>query len=142
MATKTQFVTTIETKPQFLKWAKVPELMETIGDVEKWNGLAYVTTPDGTNSVNVWFMVDKVTGLATWQQQDTLEPEKNANEVKMKALTDYLKVTFAGYFILRTDLPNNWAEADVYTITGADLTKSTVLVFKLGANPITHRKII
>jgi len=140
--TKEQFITAVEAKPQFIKWAKSPVAVETIGDIEKHHGIAYITTPDGTNTFNVWFMVDTVTGEATWQNADTLEPAKNATEVKMNALKNYLKTNFAGYFINRTDLENNWAEADVYTVSGQDLAKSTVLVFKQGTNPITHRKVI
>lgn len=140
--TKEQFIADLETKPQFIKWAKVPLMAEKIGEIEKWNGIAYITTPDGTNTFNVWFIVDAATNEATWQQQDTLEPEKNVNEAKMVALTGYLKATFSAYFILRTDLPNNWAEADVYTVSGSDLAKSTVMVFQVGTDPITHLKIV
>lgn len=140
--TKAQFIASVEAKPQFIKWAKAPVAAETIGDIEKHHGIAYITTPDGTNTFNVWFMVDTATGEATWQSQDTIEPDKNVSDTKQKALTGYLKATFAGFFVNRVDLDNNWAEADVYTVSGADLTKSTVLVFKQGTNPITHRKIV
>lgn len=138
--TTAQFIASVEAKPQFIKWAKAPAVFDTIGDVEKWHGVAFITTPDGTNTFNVWFMVDG--GQATWQNEDTLNPEVNTTQVKMDALKEYLKATFAGYFILRTDLDNNWAEAEVYTVSGQDLAKSTVLVFKQGTNPITHRKVI
>lgn len=138
--TTAQFIASIEAKPQFIKWVQAPAVIETLGGVEKWHGVAYITTPDGTNTFNVFFMVDG--GQATWQNQDQLEPQKNATQVKMEALLSYLKANFAGFFVNRVDLENNWAEADVYAISGADLAKSTVLVFKLGANPITHRKII
>jgi hypothetical protein len=140
--TTAQFITAIEAKPQFRKWAMVPRSVEKIGDIEKWNGIAYITTPDGTNTYNVWFMVDTATGEASWQNLDTMEPEKNATEVKRLALEAYLKATFAGYFINRADYVNNWAEADVFTVSGQDLAKSTVLVFKQGSNPIAHRKIV
>lgn len=140
--TKAQFIAAVESKPQFIKWAQAPVKAETIGDVEKWYGVAYITTEDGTNTYNVWFMVDGATGEATWQQQDSLEPGKNTASAKMDALKTYLKANFAGYFILRSDLENNWAEAEVFTVSGQDLAKSTVLVFKQGTNPISHRKIV
>jgi hypothetical protein len=140
--TQSQFIASVEAKPQFIKWAQVPVLAETIGDVEKWHGIAYISTPDGTNTYNVWFMVDSATGEATWQNQDQMEPEANVLNTKQKALEDYLKANFAGFFVNRADLINNWAEADVYTVSGADLAKSTVLVFKQGSNPIAHRKIV
>lgn len=140
--TTAQFITAVEAKPQFIKWAKVPAAVETLGDIQKWNGVAFITTPDGTNTYNVWFIVDTTTGEATWQNLDTMEPEKNTVAVKEAALKAYLKANFAGYFILRADLDNNWAEAEVFTVSGADLAKSTVLVFKQGTNPIAHRKIV
>jgi hypothetical protein len=140
--TQEQFIASVEAKPQFIKWASLPVLAETIGDVEKWHGIAYISTPDGTNTYNVWFMVDSVSGEATWQQFDTMEPEANVANAKQKALVDYLKANFAGFFVNRADLENNWAEADVYAVSGQDLTKSTVLVFKQGSNPIAHRKIV
>lgn len=140
--TKQDFIASVEAKPQFIKWAQVPVLAEAIGTIEKWHGLAYITTDDGTNIFNVWFMVDTTTGEASWQQLDTLEPSKNTIATKENALKTYLKSNFAGYFINRADLDNNWAEADVYEVSGSDLAKSTVLVFKQGTNPITHRKII
>ena len=140
--TKDAFVATIATKPQFIKWAKAPVAIETLGGIEKWHGIAYINTGDGTNTYNVYFMVDTATGEATWQQNDPLQPENNAATAKEKALEAYLKANFAAHFVNRFDLNNNWAEATVYTISGADLAKSTVLVFKQGANPITHRKVV
>jgi hypothetical protein len=140
--TKEQFITAVEAKPNFIKWALVPALAETIGDIEKWRGVAYISTPDGTNTFNVWFIVDTETGEATWQNVDTLEPDKNTSAAKEKAFANYLASTFVAYFVNRSDLVNNWAEADVYEVSGQDLAKSTVLVFKQGSNPITHRKII
>ena len=87
-------------------------------------------------------MVDTTTGEATWQNLDTLDPAVNTLAVKTQALEDYMKATFSGYFINRSDLVNNWVEADVFTISGTDLAKSSVLVFKLDDKPITHRKIV
>lgn len=140
--TKEQFISAVEAKPNFIKWASAPALKETVGDIEKWLGLAFVSTPDGVNTFSVWFMVDKATGEANWQNVDTLEPEKNVYAVKEKVLKNYLNSTFQAHFLLRVDLDNNWAEADVYEVSGQDLSKSTVLVFKKGNNPITHRKIV
>lgn len=140
--TKAQFIAAVEAKPLFIKWAQAPIKMETIGEIEKWNGIAYITTPDGANTYNVWFVVDTATGEATWQNQDTLEPEKNTVNTKYNALMNYLKANFAAFFITRSDLENNWAEAEVFTVSGSDLAKSTVLVYKQGGNPIAHKKIV
>lgn len=140
--TKAEFITSIEAKPNFIKWAKAPTVVETIGEIEKWNGLAYVTTADGKNTVNVWFMVDTITGDADWQTQDTLEPEKNTLTTKQRSLEAYLKANFNAFFIGRIDFENNWAEADVYKITNGKLVKSTVLVYKDNSNVVTHVDII
>lgn len=71
---------------------------------------------------------------------DTKEP--TTEQKKLDALQAYMKANFAAFFVLRFDLENNWAEADVFEVSGTDLAKSSVLVFKLGTNPITHRKIV
>lgn len=137
-----QFIAAIEAKPNFIKWTQVPIVSEIIGDIEKHHGVAYISTQDGTNTFNVWFMVDTATGEATWQNIDTMEPEKNSLNVKINALKAYLKSNFSGYFVTRIDAENNWAEAEVFSVSGTDLQKSIVLVFKQGINPITHRKIV
>lgn len=140
--TKEQFIATVESKPQFIKWAAVPTQQEIIGDIEKWHGRAFITTVDGVNVFEVWFIVDKATGEANWQNQDTLEPEKNTQIKKLTALETYLKQNFDAFFVLRTDLNNNWAEADVYKLTNGNLVESKVLVFKKGISPISHLNII
>lgn len=142
--TKAQFIAAIEAKPNFIKWAKVPVAVETVGDIEKCAGVAYITTNDGRQLFNVWFLNDTVADEAYWQSHDTLEPEVNAFAAKQKALAAYLKSNFAAYFLVpdRVDLTNNWAEAVVYETSGPDIARSTVLVFKIGNQPINHRKVI
>ena len=140
--TKALFIASVEAKPNFIKWAKIPEVSETIGEIEKHHGIAFITTPDGTNTYNVWFMVDTVTGEATWQNFDTMTPEANTLNSVQKALDDYLKATFPAYFVSRVDAVNRWAEAEVFTASGQDLARGSVLVYKQGANPITHKKIV
>jgi len=140
--TKAQFISDVEAKPNFIKWARVPALLETIGDVEKWNGVAYISTSDGTNTLQLFFMVDAATGEATWQNQDQMEPESNTTNSKLKALQDYLKANFNAFFVNRIDLVNNWAEADVYTLNTGKLTKKTVIVYKQVSNPIAHLDVV
>lgn len=139
--TKDAFVAAIATEPNFLKWVQIPVLIETIGDVEKWHGIVYRSTLDGTNTEHVYFMVDKATGDATWQTQNTLSTVKNTNEARIDKLEKYLKQNFFAYRVVFVDPDNFWAEAEVYT-DGVDLTKSKVLVYKAGANPITHKKVV
>lgn len=140
--TRQEFITAIEAKSTFIKWAEAPALQETIGDIEKWRGSAFVITDDGRNVVNVWFVVDTATGEAFWQNSDTLEPEANTFATKQAFLEKYLKTNFNAYFVNRSDLANNWAEADVYTLTAGNLVKKTVMVYKIGNNPIAHKDVI
>ncbi len=143
--TKQEFISSVEAKPNFIKWAQVPQLIETLGDVQKWNGIAFITTDEGfTNTFNVWFMVDTATGNATWQNIDTLEPSNNATQASVDALTGYMKANFVAYFLVpgKVDVKNKWAEAEVFQVSGSDLTKKTILVYKQGANPITHKVIV
>jgi len=87
-------------------------------------------------------MVDNTTGEATWQNADMLQPEENMEAKKMSALTNYLASNFVAYFVNRADLTNNWAEADVYEISGSQLVQNTIMVYKIGNNPITHKTVI
>lgn len=142
--TTAQFITAIEAEPIFIKWVKAPAsvIEKKVGDVELWHGLVYHTTPDGTNIFNVYFHVDTANNQATWQTFNPFTPEKNTASVKETALTNYLKANFAAFFVVRSDLVNNWAEADVFELSGQDYAKSKVLVFKPSGNPITHKKIL
>lgn len=140
--TQAQFIAAVEAKPQFVKWAADPIKKEVIGDIEKWHGRAFITTPDGVNVFEVWFIVDTATGEANWQNQDTLEPEQNTDVKKLTALENYLKANFDAYFVVNTDLANNWAEAEVFKLTTGKLVRSNVMVFKKGANPISHLEIV
>lgn len=140
--TKAQFITAIEAKPRFIKWAALPALTTTIGEIEQWTGKAYVSTPDGNYVDGVSFFVDKATGEATWVGSNQIDSDSNALAKKYNVLKGYLASNFVAYFIGRTNLEDNWVEADVYTVSGTDLAKSTVLVYKAGANPITHKKIV
>lgn len=143
--TKTEFLTTqVEANPKFIKWAKEPVQIEKHGDVEKWQGLAYITTTNGTNTWNIFFMVDASTGETTWQEFNTLEPEKTVENTKYASLQNYLKGKYEAFFIKgdRVDLTNNWAEAEVYSLSADKLTRKTVLVFKKGNNPVSDLDII
>lgn len=140
--TKDQFIAAVEAKPNFIKWAKDPALQSTVGDIEHWLGKAYIRTDDGRNLFDVWFFNDTATNEAHWQNVDTMEPQGNASAKKQATLEAYLSSNFAAYFVEAIDLDNNWARATVYAVSGQDLAESKVLVFKRGANPITHRNII
>lgn len=139
---KQEFITAVEAKPNFIKWAQTPIVKETVGTIEHHHGRAYISTNDGTQVFNVWFFVDTETGEANWQNQDTLDPDNNANPAKTKALENYLTATFDAFFITKLDLVHNWAEAEVYKLAAGKLSKTTILVFKKGSNPINHLEVV
>lgn len=139
---KAQFITALEAKPQFIKWAVAPALAETVGDIEKWHGRAYITTPNGANVLEVWFIVDAATGEANWQNADTIDTSESVEAKKMTSLENYLKTNFDAHFLGRIDLDNLWAEADVFKLTNGALTQSKVLVFKKGSAPVAHLNVV
>lgn len=141
--TSQEFITSIEAKPLFIKWAEFPTVKEVIGTIQKWEGKAYINTGAGRNIFSVWFVEDTETNEAFWQNQDQLQPETNPLPTKQTALENYLKANFDAYFLTsKLDLVNNWAEAEVLIFAAGKLTRKNVLVFKRGNNPITHLEII
>lgn len=140
---KEQLIADIESKPQFKKWAQAPNVVEKIGDIEKWTGIIYMTTPEGyTNTYNVWFMVDTVTGEASYQNLDTLDDSKNLIQGKLLALQEYCNKTFHAYEIKSTNLEKKWAIVTTYTLASGKFTKQDQIVYKVGTSPITHAPIV
>ena len=140
--TKAQFIASVEADSNFRKWATVPAVLEVNGTIEKWMGVAYISTPDGANLFNVFFIWDKSTDTAEWQNANQLSPAKNTDYTKMDALQAYLKSKYSAYFLGQIDFANQWAEATVYTLTTGKLVKKNVLVFKQGTNPISDLDVI
>lgn len=126
---KQTFIANIEAKPNFKKWVKTPEVHSTKGDIEHYHGEAYVSTPDGVNITNVWFMVDKATGDAEWQTIDTLTPEANTVVSKLKAMENYLANKYDAFFLKDVNTELGYAEAVVYSADSKVATKKTVLLY-------------
>lgn len=139
--TQQELLTVIQTKPNFLKWAEAPVNFETKGDIQRWRGEAFIATADGTQTSFVFFNVDTSTGLATWNGQDQLTSNLNTSAKRRNQIENYLKGLSLGYFIVREDLENFWAEAEVFT-DGVSITRSKVLVYKPAGNPLTHKIIV
>lgn len=101
---------------------------------------------DGTmGKTFIYYLYDTATDDAWFYNKenesvDTGEP--NSEQKKLNALMNYLASNFNAYFVERYDLNNNWAEADVYTLSAGKLQKKKVLVFKQGANPISHLDVV
>lgn len=101
---------------------------------------------DGTaGKTFVYYLHDPQTDEAWFYnaEVETVDMKEPVSEQKkFDALTAYLKANFDAYFVLRWDTANNWAEADVFTLTNGELVKSRVMVFKKGANHIAHLTIV
>lgn len=104
------------------------------------------TNADGTmGKTFVYYLYNSSTDEASFynvepESVDSKEP--NSDQKKLDALMVYLKSNFNAYFVVRYDLSNNWAEADVFTLVTGKLTPKKVMVFKKGANPISHLEIV
>lgn len=95
---------------------------------------------DGTMGKKfVYYLLDTVNDLASFYNvEEELDRFEVSPEVKaLQALQAYLGNKYQGYFIIRYDLQQQIAEADVFTLSAGTLTKKTVLVFKKGTNPIS-----
>jgi hypothetical protein len=145
--TKTQLQAQLEAKKGFvsiIKDALAPD--HVAGDpIEKRFWYVNHTNADGTaGKTYVYYLHDTQNDTAWFYNQeieavDAKEP--SAEQKKLNALQSYLKATFDAFFIVRFDLINNWAEADVFKLTNGQLVQSKVLVFKRESNPIAHLTI-
>ena len=146
--TKQELQTKVENKKGFHSIIKDDLAPDNVaGDpIEKRFFYVNHTNADGTmGKTFVYYLHDTENDEAWFYNVETESvdaKEPNTEQKKLNALQNYLGSTFAGFFINRFDLENNWAEADVYEVSGQDLTKSTVLVFKKGSSAITHRKVV
>lgn len=140
--TKAEFIASVEAKPNFIKWLATEVVKETIGTVSKIYRYALVTSPSGFPDISqVWYLEDSTDGSTSFQSVDTLTESENDSGKKQAALVAYLKATFVAYHLVWFDPTNNVAEAEVFSVSGSDLARSRVLVYKIGANPITHKLI-
>jgi hypothetical protein len=146
--TKQQFLDSVVAKKGFhsiIKDEIAPD--HVAGDsIEKRFLYVNHTNADGTaGKTFVYYLHDKTNDEAWFynsetESVDTKEP--TTEQKKLDALQAYLKSTFDAFFVIRYDLANNWAEADVYTLNAGTLTASKVLVFKKGSNPISHLNVV
>ena len=98
-------------------------------------GIYFVYYLHDTQSDEAWFYNVEVEAL------DNKEPV--SDQKKLNALQNYLKTNFDAFFVIRFDMTNLWAEADVfkYNATTKMLDKFTVLVYKTNKDPIKHLTI-
>lgn len=100
---------------------------------------------DGTMGKKfVFYLLDTENDVASFYNvEEELDRFEMPEDVKaLKALENYLGQKYQGYFLIRYDLAQRIAEADVFVLKTGVLTKKTVLVFKKGTNPINDIDII
>lgn len=106
------------------------------------------TNGDGTmGKTYVYYIYDTANDVASfWNQEVEAFDMKEVNTLqkKVNALEAYLKANFDAYFLIpeKVDIINNWAEGEAFTLNAGKLTRKKVLVFKKGANPISHLEIV
>lgn len=103
------------------------------------------TNADGTMGKKfVYYLHDTVNDVASFYNvEENLDSKELPTEVQaIKALENYLLSNFEAYFILRYDLDQRIAEADVFELVAGQLETKKVLVFKKGSQPINHLNIV
>lgn len=146
--TKAQFISAVQAKKGFVSIIKDALAPDHINDdpIEKRYLYINHTNADGTmGKTYVYYLHDVANDAASFYNVETEAldiKEPNTENKKYLALRAYLKANFAAFFLVNHDLDNNWAEAEVFTLSGSDLTRSRVIVYKQGSNPIAHKKIV
>lgn len=146
--TKAQFLTAVQSKVGFHSIIEDKLAPDNVaGDpIEKRYLYINHTNADGTmGKTFVYYLLDTVNDVASFYnvEREALDvKEPTAENKKYDALQNYLKANFNAYFIGRFDPINNWAEADTYKLETGKLTKKTVIVYKQGANPISHLEVV
>ena len=146
--TKEQFLTQVQGKKGFHSIIKDDVAPDNIaGDtIEKRYLYVNHTNADGTmGKTFVYYLLDKDTNEASFYNVETEAldaKEVSGDQKKLNALQDHLKSNFDAYFVIRFDMDNLWAEADVFKLTAGELVASKVMVFKKGTNPIAHLTIV
>lgn len=139
---KQEFINSVLAEPSVISLLPGTEVIhETYGDYEKGSFRVLIVEPQGgQNFRDVWFIRNTKTDETGYQTLNTIDTKKNTYDARHDKLEKYLGANFHAYFIIRANLEEFWAEADVFKLNadGLGVTKQTVLVFKKGANPIKH----
>lgn len=146
--TKAELLTKVQSKTGFhsIVEDKVAPDNKQGDPIEKRYLYVNHTNADGTmGKTFVFYLHDTVNDVASFYNLETEAldiKEPNTENKKYLALRAYLKANFAAFFLVNHDLENNWAEAEVFTVSGSDLARSRVIVYKAGSNPIAHKNIV
>lgn len=145
---KADLITTLQSKKGFhsiISDTVAPDNVQ--GDpIEKRFFYVNHLNADGTmGKTFVYYLWDKATDDAWFynveaESVDMKEPSKD--QKKFDALLNYLKANFAVFFIIRYDINNSWAEADVFVETAGTLSPKRVVAFKKQGEPVTHLDVV
>lgn len=148
MATKNELISLIQSKKGFVRIVSDELANDAIPNdpVEKRVVQVEHSNTDGTAGItNVFYLHDTANDVAKFYNTEPVAfdvNELNAMAKKQEALENYLKGKYDAYFLGRTDLVNNWAEADVFSVVAGKLNRKSILVFKKGANPISDIDVV
>ena len=144
--TKAQLLTAVSSKQGFVGVISDNLATDSVGAKQKRFLTVETLNADGTKGItSVFYVHDTQTDDAWFYNVEPVAFDKtlvSAEEQVAKALNDYCKATFDAFFVVRVDGVNKWAEVEALVLNAGNLQKKNVLVFKKGANPITHLNIV
>lgn len=134
--TKQQFIDSVLAESNVLEVVTDSDVVhKTAGTWELGKFDVVMTTEHGGKDIrSVSYVRNVSTGDTEYQNLNSVNRNKNLNEVKIKILTDYIHSTFLGGRVTYTDLDNNYAEAVVFDTTG----EKKVWIYKPDGQPLTH----
>lgn len=146
--TKAELVTRVEAKKGFhsiIEDKIAPD--NTPGDpIEKHFFYVNHLNADGTMGKTYLFYLYNPATDEAWfynTETETIDAkEPTTDQKKIEAFNAYLAGKYEAFFIERMNLPQNWVEADVFTLNTGKLTKKKVIVRKKGTNPIVDIDVV
>lgn len=144
--TKSQLLTAVQGKAGYVATIADTLAPDSVGAKQKRFLTVETLNADGTKGItNVFYIHDTGTDEAWFYNVEPIAFDKAVVSVGAqaeKALNDYCKATFDAFFVSRVDGVNKWAEVQAFVLNAGNLEKKNVLVFKKGANPITHLNVV
>jgi len=146
--TKEQFLTKVQSKLGFHSIIQDELAPDNVAGDSIEKRFLYVNhnNADGTmGKTFVFYLYDTVSDIASFYNTETpaLDNQELPENVKaLKALETYLGAKYEAYFVIRYDIAQRIAEADVFTLTAGKLAQKKVLVFKKGASPVSDVDIV
>lgn len=146
--TKAELLTAVEGKTGYVATLADTLALDSIGTKQKRFLVVETLNADGTKGItNVFYVHDTQTDEAWFYNVEPVGFQKESKSLEAQAvgaIENYCKTNFNAHFLLRDriDAVNKWAVVEVYTLNTGKLEKKNIMVFKQGANPITHLEIV